>query len=288
VIAAFDIGGTHVTAALVDPGTAAVLPETRRRTALPADGSREELGSLVVGAAQAVASPEVKRGGVAVPAPFDYEQGISRLRHKLPGLYGVDVRRELAGALGVPGRAVTFVNDAAAFLLGESGAGAARGHMRAVGITLGTGLGSAFLVDGRIVDSGPDVPTDGALYLVPFRGADVEDRISRRGLLARYPEPAVDVEQVAGRARRGDGHAAAAFHDVAAELAEFLRPWVDGFGAQCLVVGGSIAQAWDLIMPGLAAGLESVQPLELVVRAAQIDDAPLLGAALHAARGGEP
>ena len=284
MIAAFDIGGTHVTAALVDPYAAAVVPETRLRISLPADGSREELVRRLVEAAGAVASPEVERGGVAVPAPFDYEQGICLMRHKLPGLYGVDVRHELAGALGVPPAAVTFVNDAAAYLLGEAGAGAARGHARVVGITLGTGLGSAFLADGRIVDAGPDVPPDGALYVVPFRGADVEDRISRRGLLARYAEPGVDVEQVAERARRGDTRAAAAFDEIAANLAEFLTPWLVGFGAGCLVVGGSIARAWDLIEPALRTGLEAVPSLGLVVPAAQIDNAPLLGAALHAAR----
>jgi glucokinase len=153
-----------------------------------------------------------------------------------------------------------------------------------VGVTLGTGLGSAFLADGRIVDSGPDVPLNGALYVVPFRGADVEDRISRRGLLARYAEPGVDVEHVAERARRGDTRAAAAFDGVAAELAEFLTPWLVGFGAGGLVVGGSIARSWDLIEPALRTGLEAVPSLDLVVPATQIDDAPLLGAALHAAR----
>ena len=55
---------------------------------------------------------------------------------------------------------IRFLNDAEAFLLGESVAGAARGHAPRVGITLGTGLGSAFLADGEIVRSGPDVPPE--------------------------------------------------------------------------------------------------------------------------------
>lgn len=287
MIAAFDIGGTHVAAARVDPSTASVVPESRRRIALPSGGSREELVARLVGAAEAVASDRIERCGVAVPAPFDYERGIFRLRHKLSGLYGVDVRHELAEPLGLSGSAVTFVNDAAAFLLGEWWAGAAQGHARAVGITLGTGLGSAFLADGRIVDSGPNVPADGALYLVPFRGEPVEERISRGALLARYAEPGIDVEQIAARARDGDARASDAFRTVAADLAEFLCPWLDGFRAGCLVVGGSIAHAWDLLEPVLRPALAPVEPLELLARAARIDDAPLLGAALHAA-GGAP
>jgi glucokinase len=56
-----------------------------------------------------------------------------------------------------PGQ-VRFLLDSAAFLLGEIGAGEARGVERAVGITLGTGIGSAFAVDGQIVTEGPGVP----------------------------------------------------------------------------------------------------------------------------------
>jgi glucokinase len=276
VIAAFDIGGTHVTAARVDPVSATV--GDRARVELPDGASREELVARLVRAAAAVASGGISGCGVAVPGPFDYERGISQLRHKLEGLFGLDLQRVLAAALGVR---ASFLNDADAFLLGEWWRGAARGHERAAGVTLGTGLGSAFLAGGRIVDSGADVPPEGSLHLLSFRGVPVEDRISRRGLLTRYGAGgALDVEQLAARARRGDGRAAAAFAAFAAELGEVVAPWLASFGATCLVVGGSIARAWDLIEPDLRP---AVGPVELV-RADNLDDAPLLGAALHATR----
>jgi glucokinase len=260
-----------------------VIGASRVRVDLPDAGSREELVGRLRRAAEAVATRDVERCGVAVPAPFDYERGIALLRHKLAALYGVDVRGELAAALGIDPAALSFLNDAAAFGLGEWWAGAARGYPRTVAITLGTGLGSAFLADGRIVQSGPSVPPEGALYLVPFRGAAVEERISRRGLLARYGAGrGLDVQHVAERARHGDVHAREAFDHVAAELAEFLVPWLVRFEAGCLVVGGSIARAWDLIEPVLEPALAPVESLELVTVAAAIDDAPLLGAAVHA------
>lgn len=278
MIAAFDIGGTHVAGARVDLGAGAVVRESRCRLSLPPDGTREQLMAGLLRAAAAVASAEVTACGIAVPGPFDYEHGVSRSRGKLEGLYGVDLRRELAGTLGVE---VRFLNDADAFLLGEWWAGAALGHRRAVGITLGTGLGSAFLDDGRIVDSGPRVPPEGSLHLVDFRGAPVEDRISSRGLLARYgAADGVDVEQVAERARGGDARARDAFGELSAELGEVLAPWLASFDATCLVVGGSIARAWDLIEPRLRPALASAE----LALAANLDDAPLLGAALYAAR----
>jgi glucokinase len=279
VIGALDIGGTHVSAARVDVVSATVDPASRVRFSLAEDGDRAGLVGELVRAARAVAGADVERIGVAVPGPFDYERGISLIEHKLAPLYGVDLRRELLDALPETD-AVVFVNDADAFLLGEWWAGAARGHERVIGLTLGTGLGSAFLVDGRIVVTGRGVPPQGELYRAPFRGAPVEDAISRRGLLARYKAGGgLDVEELAARAREGDARAAAAFAGFASDLAEFLEPSLAGFRPTCVVVGGSIARAWDLI----GAVLEQALPQVAVGAAASIDDAPLLGAARRAA-----
>jgi glucokinase len=284
VVGALDIGGTHVTAGRVHLQSATVEPGTRVRVAFPPAGGPALLERIVETAA-AVATPEIGRFGVAAPGPFDYAAGICRTTHKLPGLYGVNLRRELGAALELTGRhAVSFLNDAEAFILGEWWAGAARGHTRVVGITLGTGLGSAFLEHGRIVRSGTRVPADGALYRLAFRGAPVEEAISRGALLDRYgasSEEGIDVQQIAARGRAGEGRARLAFRELAADLAEFLVPSLEAFAPTCLVVGGSIARAWELLEPALEQRLTALRPL-VVARAARIDDAPLLGAARHA------
>jgi glucokinase len=285
VVGALDIGGTHVTAGRVHTESATVEPGTRVRVAFPPAGGSGLLERIVETAA-AVATPEMRRFGVAAPGPFDYAAGICRTSHKLPGLYGINLRRELGAALGLTGRrAVAFLNDAEAFLLGEWWAGAARGHTRVVGITLGTGLGSAFLQKGRIVRSGTRVPADGALYTLAFRGAPVEETISRRALLARYganSEEGPDVKEIAARARAGERRARLVFRELAADLAEFLVPPLEAFAPTCVVVGGSIARAWELLEPVLEQRLAAGRPL-VVARAARLDDAPLLGAARHAA-----
>jgi glucokinase len=285
VVGALDIGGTHVAAGRVHVASASVDAAARVRLPLPHSGGPALL-ERILDAAAAVAAAETRRFGVAAPGPFDYAAGICMVSHKLPGLFGVDLRRELAMRLGLAGEAVSFLNDADAFLLGEWWAGAARGHTRAIGITLGTGLGSAFLEEGRIVRSGPGVPADGALYKLAFRGAPVEETISRRALLAGYgadPDGRPDVEQIAERARVGERRARLVFEELAADLAEFLVPSLAAFAPTCLVVGGSIAHAWELLESGLRSGLASGPPL-VVARAARIDDAPLLGAARDAAK----
>jgi len=149
VVGAVDIGGTHVAAGRVRLASATVEPDARLRLEFTGD---TKLLERILDAARSIATAETRSLGVAVPGPFDYDGGICLVAHKLRGLYGINLRRELAQAAGLTD--VSFLNDAEAFLLGEWWAGAARGHARALGVTLGTGLGSAFLEDGRFVRAG--------------------------------------------------------------------------------------------------------------------------------------
>jgi glucokinase len=285
VVGALDIGGTHVTAGRIRVEAATVEPGTRVRVDFPAARDSGVLEHILEAAA-AIATPELCHLGVAVPGPFDYAAGISRIRHKLRGLYDVNLRRELTATLGLGDHgAIAFLNDAEAFVLGEWWAGAAQGQIRVVGITLGTGLGSAFLENGEFVRSDARVPADGALYKLAFRGAPVEETVSACALLASYggdSDDVTDVEQIAARARTGENRARRVFLQLAADLAEFLVPTLEAFTPTCLVVGGSIARAWELLEPVLEQRLAAFRPL-VVARAARIDDAPLLGAARHAA-----
>lgn len=276
-VLALDIGGTHVSAGSVDVATAAV--RDRVRLQLPRGADREGLLRPITSILAEVDGGAFDHVGVAVPGPFDYARGVSLLEHKLEPLYGIDLRDALRAALAPASPSIVFVNDADAFLLGEAWTGAAVGHARAVGVTLGTGLGSAFLDDARIVDTGPTVPPEGSLHLLRHRGRPVEELVSRAALIAAYGDPRLDVRELAELAGRGDARAARGFEELATALGEVLAPWVVSFGATCLVVGGSIARAWDLLAPSLRTELRGVAPLRMIAQGAHLDDAALLGAA---------
>lgn len=282
VVGAIELGGSHVSAARVRLATWRV--EGFRRTPLLPEASRAKLIESIVTTARAGASGTT-RVGVATPGPFDYERGISLIRGlgKLESVYGTDLRAELVGALpGLEPANVAFLNDAEAFALGEAFAGAGQGYSRVLAITLGTGLGSAFLVGGEIRREGPGIPPDGSLHLVPFRGRPAEDTISGRALQSRHGEASPSVELLAGLARDGDTRARELFETLGADLGQFLAPWVHGFQPTCLVVGGSIARAWDLFGDALRRS-HDIGTSTLVTRAARLDEAALLGAAAAAA-----
>ncbi|MFE0172167.1 ROK family protein [Streptomyces sp. NPDC059002] len=279
--AVLELGGTHVTAALADPETATVERSVRRP--LDARGSAERILGAMVRCATDLAAPEGLVWGVAVPGPFDHDKGIARFAGvgKFDDLYGIDVRAVLLdGVWPRPAHAV-FLNDAHAFLLGEWRAGAARGHARCAGITLGTGVGSAFLVDGDIRREGPGIPPQGRIDLVQVAGRSLEESVSRRAILARYGDHSVDVSDIAERARAGERHARDVLDGAFTTLGAVLAPRLQDFAATVLVVGGAMAASWDLLRPSLRAGLGDTP---VTLRAAGLGEhAALVGAAVYAA-----
>ncbi len=286
-VGGIELGGSHVSSArIVVHGDTTDLVDLRRADVSP-DASRDELLACIVSAASHAADPSIAAWGVAVPGPFDYAGGVSRIRGvaKLDALYGVDLRRELASALRIRSPdVIRFINDASAFLIGESFAGAARGHRQAIGLTLGTGLGSAFLRDGGILETGPGVPPEGRLDLIPFRGGAIEDRISRRGLLAAYGRPGADVIDIAARARAGEADAKEVFAGFGAALGEFMAPWLVAFAPTALIIGGSISRSWDLFVDTFRLACPPALALSTCEVAQRLDEAALIGAAVHAWR----
>lgn len=276
IVPVLEIGGTHVTAALVDLDSHGVLAEHRGHP--DAQGSADALLTGWIETARLlgdVAGDWV----VAMPGPFDYAAGIGRFRDvgKFDALDGVDVGAALRSALGAD---VRFVNDADAYGLGEWFAGAGEGTSRAIVLTLGTGLGSAFVADGAPVVAGETVPLDGEIHFEELRGLPIEDVVSRRalmaaGLVATGVER--DVHELAIAARAGEAAAGSVLVAGFSAVGEVIRPWLDRFDAEVLVIGGSMARSWDIVEPAVRVGLgDWGGRLE---RAALGDAAPLLGAA---------
>ena len=277
-----EVGGTHVTAALVDPNDWTVRQSTRY--SLDAAAPTDALIDRFWRAGNALRAPADAVWGVAMPDPFDYERGIGEFEGvgKFASLRGIDVGDALDRRLH--GR-MAFLNDADAFLLGEWTAGAARGIGRCAGITLGTGIGSAWLVDGEIVD--PGIPPGGRLHRMTIGGRPLEDVVSRRAIrrayLAAGGDEQADVRDIADEARGGAAAARHVLAEAMTALGGVVAGCVAGFRADVLVIGGAMSASWDLFERPFRAGAEG-DGLPEVRLAADPENAPLIGAAVQAVR----
>ena len=252
-----DVGGSHVSCAACNLDEKVYLPETHSENKLDNQGPADEILDIwakTISECMEKARPtEISGFGFAMPGPFDYLKGIPLFKgenKKYENIYGLDIPTILRNKLGLATDfPIHFINDATAFAIGEDFLGKAAGTTRSLSITLGTGFGSAFLKDSMPVVDGNDVPEMGAVWHLPFENGTADGYFSTRGLLNRYFEKTGEefygVKQLADIANERI-IARELFDDFGLKLGVFLKPWIDLFGVEVLVIGGNISNAFNL------------------------------------------
>ncbi|PYE50969.1 ROK family protein [Deinococcus yavapaiensis] len=288
-VLALDVGGGHVTAAIVNTTARALHHSSVTRIAIPHDAPALDLvhawANVGLHALAAADSLAVTGIGIAMPGPFDYAQGVSLMTRKFRALHGLNVRRALRNAWQdgpLANAPIRFENDAALFALGEWWGGAARGAQRVVGITLGTGFGSGFVRSGVTLHGGHGVPDGGTVWHLPLRGGVAEDFISGAALTHAYQQRAgrhLTPERLADAAFAGDSEARTVFTHLGYDIAEVLAPVLNAFHAERLVLGGNLSRAFTLFQSPLQTELRLHAPGVHVTPTDLYETAALLGAA---------
>ncbi len=270
-----DIGGTHITSAICNLELKMIIPESLIRVEVFSKGTADQIFAAWNMAFQysIVNSPGIVSGmGVAMPGPFDYENGISYIKglDKYESIYGLNIKKQFAESLNLNSLNIRFRNDAESTIAGEIIAGAGQKYNDVVGITLGTGFGSAFSKNKitRDINWGSD----------KYKNSIADDYFSTRWFLTRYHELTESfipgVKELAILAEN-DGNAIKVFNEFAVELNAFLKQKLPVFSPQALVICGNIAKANHLFLPYLKENLSPV-----IVELGQLGEhASLLGAA---------
>jgi len=257
-----DIGGSHISCAAIDLDAKQYLPETFAENELDNHASANDIfdiwASTLVKTMQKVGVEHVAGIGFAMPGPFDYANGIAWFDEgvkKYENLYGLNVADAMREKLNLPATfPVRFINDASAFAIAEDWIGKSAGTNRSLAITLGTGFGSAFLRDHLPVVSGNEVPALGYVYHLPFENGNADDYFSTRGLLSRFEQRTKQqlsgVKELAVLSKK-NLIANELFTDFGYQLGVFLKPLLENFGAEVLVIGGNISNAFKLFGPSL-------------------------------------
>lgn len=278
-IIGIDIGGSHITMAQVDPAKREIIASTYVREHVDSFGSRETIFSSWVSAVEKVTEGLAKENlliGIAMPGPFDYENGISLMQQgKFIDIYQINIKEELAERLAVSEQQIYFVNDAGAFLEGEVFGGCVQDCNRIFGITLGTGLGTAFY-DGTAA-------TDEDLWNSPFRNSISEDYLATRWFVHRYKE--LTGQEISGTKELLDKPQdiqTEILDEYADSFAEFIVKYISPYQPEVLVIGGNIAKMYPYFEERLHKNL-SEDNIDLPVRISAIfEDAAILGAAGYA------
>lgn len=279
VVLGVDIGGSHLTAALVNQSTKSFVGGSVVRVRVNSSGSAEEILNtwlMVISDIFKKFNISEKRIGIAMPGPFDYEKGISLIRglNKYESLYQINVKENLASRLHIRVGNILMMNDAACFLHGEVYGGAAQGYEHAIGLTLGTGTGTAIHHHG--------VTEDANLGPSPYKDSIADEYFSTRWFVKRYKElsgnTVRDVKELT-ELYGTVGCVRKIFSEFVGNLADFLGHFAKKENPEVIVMGGNIAQCSDLFLADLLKTLALAGVTAPLVKAKLGEDAAILGAA---------
>ena len=278
-ILGIDIGGSHITMAQVHPEKREIIGSTYIREHVDSFEPREIIFSAWVSAIEKAIWDLAKEElliGIAMPGPFDYENGISHMQQgKFMDIYQANIKEELAQRLSISKDQIYFVNDAAAFLEGEVFGGCVKEYKRIFGVTLGTGLGTTFY-DGTVA-------TDEDLWDSPLKDSICEDYLATRWFINRYAE--LTGETISGTKdllEKPEDIQTKMFGEYADSFAEFITKYVRSYDPEVLVIGGNIAKAYPYFEKRFTQNLIE-NNIHLPVKISAIfEDAAILGAASYA------
>jgi len=286
IILGVDIGGSHITSALVDIETRSILKNSLRRQRVDSAGSPEAIldSWAEVLKESLLLYPNSKVVSIAMPGPFDYVNGISFISglSKYEKLYNLNIRELLMQRLHPLAECILFINDATCFLQGEVFSGTARDYRNVLGFTLGTGFGSAIVENGQIKDAD--------YWNYPFKGSICENYISSRWLVNRYFElsgrKVENVKEIIEDAYHSEARQMV-FNEFSDNLFAFLIEILKERKMSAIVFGGNISNANDLFLPKLKSNFaQSGFDVELLISELG-ESAALIGAASFAESDGK-
>ena len=288
-----DVGGTNLRGALAR-SSGEIVSRFRLKSAI-ADGADSFLERLTEEIRQLLRDAsgyglQVQGVGIGIPGLIGID-GVIHSSVNLRPLEGLNLSRLLSDRLQLP---VVSANDANLIALGEVWAGAGQGMQSVVVVTIGTGLGSGLILDGKLW-------TGAGGFAAEFGHVTVEPEglpcpCGNRGCLEQYVSAAAlsrygegrTPEELALLAKAGEPVACAAFEKIGYWLGTALAGLINVLNLEGVIIGGGVSGGFDLFSPMLLRTVQQrafpqIASQVVVCQAALGDDAGLVGGALLAA-----
>jgi glucokinase len=298
-----DLGGTNIKAGIVDSSWRLL-----RKVSVPTEADQgedvviENICAAAEKAAEETGWDGIRAIGIGSPGPLDHIEGVVHTAPNLPGWKDVKLADKVRSRLGIE----TFVeNDANAACWGEYVSGAGKGCRTMVLITLGTGIGSGFVLNGHLWRNGAEmghmvIDCDGELCLCGSKGcleayASAPATVRRFEAMVRggaesvleddvFHDRKLTAQAIYSAAADGDPSARAALEETGRYLGVGVANLANLFNPDKVVFSGGLAGALDILLPVIREEVFDrafeVLTANLVIEACSLpDDVGVIGAA---------
>lgn len=307
-----DLGGTNIVVGIIDKNNKIVAKASRKTNApRAAEGIFDDMADAVKEAMSQIhiTNDDVISVGVGTPGSVNKGEELIEFANNL-GFDNVPAYKLLRDRLGI--QKVYFDNDANCAALGEAVAGCGKGVQNFIMITLGTGVGSGIIVNGKLVtglnyaagEMGHTVIVYDGLQCNCGRKGCWEKYSSATALIAQTKEAMKknynslmwelvgnEISKVNGRTafdamRKGDAVAQAVVNNYVAILACGISNIVNTFQPDMVCVGGGVGNEKENLLGPVRKILKSeiysihAKKQTQLVAAELGNDAGIIGAAL--------
>ena len=302
-----DIGGTKVLGGVVDENGKILATQ---RVPTPKEGGAALTKTIADVANHLLKDHDVVALGVSAAGLISSDRETILATGNISGWNGVNLKEELNKFVDLP---IFIENDANSAAWGESRYGAGVGEDHMLILTIGTGVGGGAIIDGKLLRGAHGISAEfGHIRVVPegqlcscgARGC-LEQYASGNALMRHVreaisasPDAAYNllargdgtIEGLTGHhitqaAGDGDPIALAGFNTTAQGLGAGIASLSALFDPACVVIGGGVIEAGEILLAPTRAALERLipfsgrRPIPKVVAATLGNDAGLVGAA---------
>ncbi len=216
------------------------------------------LAALVNAIAQIDPDHQTVAIGVGTPGPPDAAGRIAKIAINLPGWYDVPLADWLEAETGKP---TVVGNDANCAGLGEAWLGAGRHYQNLILLTLGTGVGGAIILNGKLFVGHQGA--GGELGLISFNPTGPICKSGNQGSLEQYTSATAirrrtgkEAAQLGALAQARDISALTFWQEYGKDLGIGLTSLIYVLTPEAVVIGGGVSGSFEFFLPTMKAEIE--------------------------------
>ena len=238
-----DVGGTNVKVALVDKDGSIVYSDTVPTRAEM--GYEYTISNIIKAISDVIKESKVAKEtiegiGFGFPGQIDCDNGIVRLAPNIPGWVNIPIADIVSKEFNIP---VKVDNDVRCAALAELNYGAGKGANNMICITVGTGIGSGLIVNGKLVRGASNAAGEiGHIKLQRENGP-----LCGCGKYRELAKNEITPYVVCEAAKQGDVVAKKIFEIIGNYIGIGLASVVNLLNPEKIVIGGGVADAGDLL-----------------------------------------
>ena len=254
--AGIDLGGTFVKLALVSENGDFLSEE---KLSIGAKALKEKILDTISDAIQLVMNKarqdNITVTGIGIGTPGVVDNGVViGGADNLNGWENLDLSSIFSTAFGLP---VFVENDANVMGLGESVYGAAKNCTDVIFFTVGTGIGGAMIINGKLYGGYRNRGAELGHFTIDHKGIEcncggrgcLESYASTSALIKQYADlsgknaDTIDGRYIVKKFREGEEHALACMNEHVDYLGHGIASFINTFAPQKVVIGGGISEA---------------------------------------------